>query len=167
MRGSLRLITVRGIDIRLHFTFPLILIWAALQFGLLAGNLSGALFGVTAILILFGLVTLHELGHGFAAQYYDVPVKQIVLSPIGGVAQLSHIPEKPSQEFFIALAGPAVNFLIALLMALVLLTPVASLGNPAAVITGASGFTLNSLFSYIFFYNILLALFNIGAIIAT
>ncbi|GMQ79321.1 MAG: site-2 protease family protein [Anaerolineae bacterium] len=160
MRGSLRLITVRGIDIRLHFTFPLILIWAALQFGLLAGNLSGAVFGVVAILILFGLVTLHELGHSFAAQYYDVTVKQIVLSPIGGVAQLSHIPEKPVQEFVIALAGPAVNLMAALLMALVLLTPVVSLGDPAVVMMGVSGFSLGSLFSFIFFYNILLGLFN-------
>ena len=160
MFRSVRLVTIRGIDIRLHFTFPLILIWAALQFGLLAGNIAGAIFGVVAILILFGLVTLHELGHGFAAQYYDVPVKQIVLSPIGGVAQLSHIPEKPFQEFIIALAGPAVNILVALLMALVVLTPAASLSNPFGVITGVSGFNLNTLFSYIFFYNILLGLFN-------
>ncbi len=160
MRGSLRLVTIRGIDIRLHVTFPLILIWAALQFGLLAGNLSGALFGVIAILILFSLVTLHELGHSFAAQYYGVTVKQIVLSPIGGVAQLSHIPEKPVQEFFIALAGPAVNLIAALLMALVLITPVASLDDPAAVMMGVSGYGLNSLFSFIFFYNIMLGLFN-------
>ncbi len=160
MRGTLRIVTIRGFDIRLHFTFPLIFIWAALQFGLLAGNITGALFGVVAILILFFLVTLHELGHSFAAQYYDVSVKQIVLSPIGGVAQLSHIPEKPFQEFIIALAGPAVNVVVALLMAMILLTPAASLNDPIMVMTGMSGFNLNSLFSYIFFYNILLVLFN-------
>ncbi len=160
MRGSLRLITIRGIDIRLHFTFPLILIWAAFQFGFMAGNLTGAIFGVVAILILFFLVTLHELGHSFAAQYYNVRVKQIVLSPIGGVAQLSHIPEKPFQEFIIVLAGPMVNLIVAILMAMVFLTPAASFSDPISVMMGVSGFNLNSLFSYIFFYNILLGLFN-------
>lgn len=160
MRGSLKLLTIRGIDIRLHITFPLILVWAALQFGMLSGNISGAIFGVAAILILFCLVTLHELGHSFAAQHYHVDVKQIVLSPIGGVAQLGHIPEKPSQEFVIALAGPAVNLLAALLMGAVLLTPSVELQDPTMVIMGISGFSLGSLFSYIFFYNILLGLFN-------
>jgi stage IV sporulation protein FB len=60
--------------------------------------LSGALFGVVAISLLFVLVTLHELGHSYAALRYGVPVKQIVLSPIGGVAQLASIPDKPLQE---------------------------------------------------------------------
>ena len=109
MGSSLKLFSIRGIEVKLHITFPLILLWAALQFGLLAGNLSSALFGVVAVSFLFVLVTLHELGHSFAAQYYGVPVKQIVLSPLGGVAQLAHIPEKPVQEFVIAIAGPAVT----------------------------------------------------------
>ena len=85
MNRSLKLFAVRGIDIRLHITFPLILIWAAFQFGLIGGSVASAVFGVVAISALFALVTLHELGHSFAALYYGVPVKQIVLSPIGGV----------------------------------------------------------------------------------
>jgi Zn-dependent protease len=161
MRSSLKLLTVRGIDIRLHITFPLILVWAALQFGLLSGNINSAIFGVVAISLLFVLVTLHELGHSIAAQYYEIPVKQIILSPIGGMAQLSHIPEKPIQEFVIAIAGPAVNLVVALLMWLILLTPVVDLSDPTLTLMGRSGFTLNGLFSYIFFYNILLALFNL------
>jgi Zn-dependent protease/predicted transcriptional regulator len=161
MRSSLKLLTVRGIDIRLHITFPLILVWAALQFGLLAGNISSAIFGVVAISLLFILVTLHELGHSIAAQYYEIPVKQIILSPIGGVAQLSHIPEKPIQELIIAIAGPAVNLAVALLMSLILLTPLVGLSDPTLTLMGRSGFSLTGLFSYIFFYNILLALFNL------
>lgn len=166
MGSSLKLFTIRGIEVKLHVTFPLILLWAALQFGLLAGNLSSALFGVVAVSFLFVLVTLHELGHSFAAQYYGVPVKQIVLSPIGGVAQLARIPEKPVQEFVIAIAGPAVNFIIAVLMGLLafgtgltIANPLT--GNPLAGLSIGGGFSLQALFSYIFFYNIILALFNL------
>src|SRR5690606_3428426 len=103
MDNSPRLLTVRGIDIKIHITFPLILNWAALQFGLLGGaGLEGALFGVIVIILMFGIVTLHVLSHSVAAQHYGVPVRQIVLLPIGGGAQLDHIPETPWQEFVIA-----------------------------------------------------------------
>jgi stage IV sporulation protein FB len=161
MGRSLRLFTVRGIDVKIHITFPLILVFAALQFGLVSGLASGALFGVIAISILFALVTLHELGHSFAAQYYGVAVKQIVLSPIGGVAQLREMPDKPMQELVIAAAGPAVNFAVALFM--VILIPIlgVQIDNPMAILTGQNGFGLASLFSYIFVYNIFLALFNL------
>ena len=117
MNSSLKLFSVRGIDIRVHLTFPLILIWAAFQFGVLGGGgLAGALFGVISISLLFVLVTLHELGHSFAALNYGVPVERITLLPIGGVAQLRHMPDNPKQEFVIALAGPAVNVALAILM---------------------------------------------------
>ena len=86
MNRSLRILTVSGIDLRLHITFPLILAWAAIQFGMMFGTIAGAIFGIVAISLLFVLVTLHELGHSFAARAYGVPVKQIILTPIGGVA---------------------------------------------------------------------------------
>jgi Zn-dependent protease len=71
----------------MHVTFPLILILAAIQFGLLSGQaLTSAIFGVWVTLILFAIVVLHELSHSFAAQYYNLAVKQIVLWSIGGVA---------------------------------------------------------------------------------
>lgn len=161
MGRSLRLFSIRGIDVKLHITFPLILIFAALQFGLATGSLTGAFFGVGAISILFVLVTLHEFGHSFAAQYYGVPVKQIVLSPIGGVAQLREIPDKPVQELVIAVAGPAVNFVVALLMLALIPVFNIQLANPLAILTGQNGFGLESLFSYVFVYNIFLALFNL------
>lgn len=161
MKNSWKLLSVRGIDIRMHITFPLILVWAGLQFGLVGGSLESAAFGVVAITLLFVLVTLHELGHSFAAMRYGVPVHQIVLTPIGGVAQLARMPDKPGQEFVIAIAGPAVNFAFAVLMGLALLVGGFSLTNPLGVVTGEAGFTLTALFSYIFFYNIFLALFNL------
>ena len=114
MGGSFKLFSIWGIDIKMHITFPLILIWAAVQFGYLSdGGMTGAIFGVIVVSLLFVIVTLHELGHSYAALQYGVPVNDIVLLPIGGVAQLKRIPENPWQEFVIAIAGPAVNFALA------------------------------------------------------
>ena len=158
MNSSLKLFSVRGIDIRLHLTFPLILVWAAFQFGVMSGGgLAGALFGVIAISLLFVLVTLHELGHSFAALNYGVPVERIVLLPIGGVAQLRNMPEKPKQEFVIALAGPAVNVVLAILMGGVAALFGLSLTNP---LTSGVSLSFGAIFSYIFFYNVVLAVFN-------
>lgn len=161
MGRSFKLFAVRGIDVRLHFTFPLILLWAGLQFGLIGGSASAALFGVIVIALLFVLVTLHELGHSFAALYYGVPVKQIVLSPIGGLAQLERMPEKPIQEFVIAVAGPAVNVAAALLM--LPFIPLLGLGlvDFAAALSLSAGLTATAVFIYVFFYNIILAVFNL------
>ncbi len=163
MGSSLRLFSIRGIDIRLHMTFPLILLWAAFQFGVQSGGLviEGALFGVIAISLLFVLVTLHELGHSFAAQYFGVPVKRIILSPLGGVAQLNQIPEKPIQELVIASAGPAVNMIIAVLMGAIIVVFGLDMSNPFQAISGSGGLTLLTLFTYVFVYNIVLALFNL------
>ena len=159
MGGSIPLFRVRGISIRMHLTFPLILVWGAVQFGWLnGGGLSGALFGVVVTLILFTIVVLHELGHSFAALYYGVPVKQIILMPLGGVAQLSRIPEEPRQEFVIAIAGPAVNFLLAILLWLLALVFGASLTVSPEILTSVS---FSSLFSYIFLANLSLGIFNL------
>jgi Zn-dependent protease/predicted transcriptional regulator len=161
MGTSLKIFSVRGIDVRLHITFPLILVWAAVQFGLLNGSVAGALFGVVVISLLFVLLTLHEFGHSFAAQHYGYPVKQIVLTPLGGVAQLTQIPEKPIQEFIVAIAGPAVNVVAAAIMGLVALGTGLPLINPLVATGSAAGFGLDVLFGYIFFYNAMLAVFNL------
>ncbi len=161
MGRSLKLFSIRGIDVRLHVTFPLILIWAAFQFGILAnGGLSGALFGTIVVSLLFVLVTLHELGHSFAALYFGVPVERIVLLPIGGVAQLKEMPDKPFQEFVIAIAGPLVNVAVAIVM--IGLAPLLgfSITNPLAVLGGPISLTISTIAGYIFFYNIALAIFN-------
>lgn len=161
MRSSIKLFSIRGIDVRLHATFPLILIWAAFQFGYLTGGGAvGALFGVIIVSLLFVLVTLHELGHSFAARFFGVPVEQIVLLPIGGVAQLARMPRKPFQEFIIALAGPLVNVAVGILM--LLLAPFLgfSFTNPLLLLNSAPTITLTTIFAYLFYYNIALAVFN-------
>jgi len=164
MDQSLKLFNVRGIAIRVHMTFPLILIWAALQFGILArGGWSGALFGIVTTLFLFVIVVLHELGHSFAAQHYGVEVKQIVLLPIGGVAQLAEIPENPRQEFVIAIAGPAVNFALAIFFGSILFTSGTSLSltDLPGMLFQLGRTSLASIGAYLFAANLLLGLFNL------
>jgi Zn-dependent protease/predicted transcriptional regulator len=164
MDSGIPLFKVRGIQIRMHITFPLILVWGAIQFGFLAGRgVTGAVFGVVVTLILFAIVVLHELGHSFAAQSYGVPVQQIVLLPIGGVAQLGRIPEKPSQEFVIAIAGPLVNFVLAGLLAVFGLVSGLDLGLTGlqTVLRQLGSANLNAVFSYVFVSNLFLGLFNL------
>src|ERR671912_1571953 len=116
MSWSIPLLRVRGIEIKVHVTFVLILVWAAYYWGIETGaGLQGALFGVVATLLLFVCVTLHELGHAVVAQRYGIEVEDITLLPIGGVARIE-VPENPRQELWIALAGPAVNVVIAALL---------------------------------------------------
>jgi len=164
MSRSLRLWTIRDIDIKVHITFPLILLWAAFQFGVMGtGGIGGAVVGIFAILILFVIVLLHELGHSLAAQHYHVEVKQIVLLPIGGVAQLTRIPENPKQEFMIAVAGPVANVLIALLMIIVSLGAGLDLGLTRAplVFQGSGLIRVESIFNYVFISNLIILAFNL------
>lgn len=165
MNSSIRLFTVRGIDIRVHITFPLILVFAILQFGVFAGQgINGAIFGVIVILLLFTIVVLHELGHSIAAQHYGVPVNQIVLLPIGGVAQLQRIPENPMQEFVIAIAGPLVNVVIAILLYLVhILFGIGgvSTNDAMGLLIGVGRGNLDAVFNYVFATNLFLAVFNL------
>ncbi len=122
MNWSITLGTIKGIEIKVHLTFLLVILWAAVEGGVgTGGELRGALFGVLFILILFVCVVLHELGHSLQAMKYGVKVKNITLLPIGGVAQMDSIPEKPGRELSVALAGPTVNFVIAGILGLVLL----------------------------------------------
>jgi Zn-dependent protease/CBS domain-containing protein len=164
MDSSIRLFNVRGIAIRMHITFPLILVWAALQFGIISQmGMRGALAGVIITLLLFTIVVLHELGHSMAAVNYGVPVKQIVLLPIGGVAQLGKMPDKPFQEFVIAVAGPAVNFSLAILLGAVgwFLGYRFEISQLSAAFTGLSQANAASIFSYIFASNLFLGVFNL------
>lgn len=164
MDSSVRLFSVRGIDIKVHVTFPLILIWAAIQFGALSQEgLSGAVFGVVVTLLLFVIVVLHELGHSFTALEFDVPIRQIVLLPIGGVAQMGRIPDQPSQEFLVAIAGPAVNFALAIGFWILALVLGVSLGFQDIVrsLRGMGSLEFASVFRYVFATNFFLGVFNL------
>jgi len=164
MTNAIRLFKVRGIEIKMHFTFPLILIWAGLSFGMFNnGGLEGAVYGVLVTSLVFLIVLLHELGHSIAAQYYMVKVRQIVLLPIGGVAQLEEIPEDPKKELVIAAAGPLVNFALAILLLLVgpLLGQVFSARGLLSLATSLGELSFSSIFLYVFTTNLFIGLFNL------
>ncbi|MGY2050481.1 site-2 protease family protein [Methylobacterium sp. JK268] len=130
MGWSLPLGTVMGTVIRVHLTFLLFLLWIGAA-GFARGGQAAALQSVLYIVLLFLCVLLHEFGHVLAARRYGVRTPDITLLPIGGVARLERIPEDPRQELVIALAGPAVNVVIAGLLVLVLgAVPSAEVENP-------------------------------------
>jgi Zn-dependent protease len=119
MGWSIRLFSVAGTAVRIHLTFFLLLAFYAVA-GWNAGGASTAIYLVTLIVLLFVCVVLHEFGHVFAARAYGIRTSDVTLLPIGGVASLERMPEKPGQEIVVALAGPAVNLLIAFGLAFLL-----------------------------------------------
>ena len=115
MGWSIKLFSWGGTAVRMHITFLLLLAWiAAVQWS--RGGAHEAISGVLFILVLFACVVLHEFGHIWAARRYGIRTPDVTLLPIGGVAALERMPEKPSQEIVVALAGPAVNLVIALVL---------------------------------------------------
>src|SRR5258707_3109544 len=115
MGWSIRWFNVGGTAVRIHLTFFLLLAWiAAIGWG--KGGAAAAIDSVVFIVALFVCVVLHEFGHIIAARRYGIATPDITLLPIGGVASLERMPEKPSQEIVVALAGPAVNVVIALVL---------------------------------------------------
>ena len=120
MRWSFKVARVAGIDIRIHATFFLLLGVMAYLYGL-QGGASWAISAVVIWLLVFLCVLLHELGHALAAKGYGIPTVDITLYPIGGVARVERMPEKPVQELVVALAGPLVNVVIIIVLGAVLL----------------------------------------------
>lgn len=115
MKWSFSFVRVFDIDIKIHATFGLILFLGAIQWGGKNG-IAGAAFGVLLMILLFTCVVLHELGHSLVAKAFGLPVREIILLPIGGVAQLEKNPEKSTHELLISIAGPLVNIAIAVIL---------------------------------------------------
>jgi Zn-dependent protease len=110
----MHLATPFGIPVRLHWTF-FVLVAALLAWGAWMAGAAGAFVVGVASLGLFTSVILHELGHALAARRYGIGTHHITLYPFGGVAAIERMPEEPDQEIVIALAGPAVNVVLAAL----------------------------------------------------
>jgi len=115
MGWSLTIGRIAGTDVRLHFTFLLFLAWIGIA-DYMAGGPAAALDSIIFILLVFLCVTLHEFGHIAMARRFGVNTPQVILSPIGGIASMERMPEKPREELLVAIAGPLVNVAIALLL---------------------------------------------------
>ena len=115
MLRSWRIGTAFGIGIYIHATFWLLPLYVVLQSWSRDGlEMVGMWLALLAAVM--GCVVLHELGHALAARYFGIRTRDITLYPIGGVARLERLSEKPVEELLIALAGPAVNVGIAALL---------------------------------------------------
>ncbi len=149
MKWSLKLGTVAGIGIFLHWTFLILLVGIFFMHLTAGHSFAVAMQGVAFVVAIFACIVLHELGHALTARRYHIQTRDITLLPIGGVARLERMPEDPAQELWVALAGPAVNVVIALVLFVIL----ELLGGLAAVtnITLVGGnFLLNLMLANVF-----------------
>lgn len=116
MKGVVQIAKFFGIPVQVHWTFLLIFVWVlAKGFGE-AWDWETMAWMMGFVLAIFGCVVLHEFGHALTARRYGVDTRDIILSPIGGVARLDRLPENPVHEFMVAVAGPMVNVVIGLVL---------------------------------------------------
>jgi Zn-dependent protease len=156
MKGAWKITTVKGIGVFIHWSFlalPVLVVFTNMSAG---AGIVNTLSELILLLAVFFCVVLHELGHALTAARYGVKTRDIILLPVGGVARLERMPDKPLQEFWVALAGPMVNVIIVLLLALIML---AGKGLPLGIDftdPSANGFVEN-----LAVINISLVLFNL------
>jgi Zn-dependent protease/CBS domain-containing protein len=155
MRWQWKLGTFAGIDVFIHATFLLLIGWIGYSYWLQYGTIAKVVEGILFILALFLCVVLHEYGHALTARKYGVKTRDITLYPIGGVARLERMPDKPIEELWVALMGPAVNVVIAAILFVYLYLSRGSV--PMTDLTLASGSFLVRLMAV----NISLVLFNL------
>ena len=118
MTSAIQIAKVLGIPVRIHWSFALIIFWILYLVYQNEGSTNWQFIAWQSALILalFLFVVLHEFGHALTARRYGIQTLDIILSPIGGVARLDRMPAKPGQEFWVALAGPMVNYGISILL---------------------------------------------------
>jgi Zn-dependent protease len=153
MASSWKIGKAFGIDVYIHWSFWLLPAWVALLSAGFGGSELALNLGVLAAA--FGCVVLHELGHALTARRFGIPTRDITLYPIGGVASLERMSERPLHEFCIAVAGPLVNVVIAALLTCFLLT--VTVVKPGAVLGSLGGLFLVRLL----IVNVMMVLFNL------
>ncbi|TDE06913.1 site-2 protease family protein [Flavobacterium sandaracinum] len=158
MKGSFKLGKIADIGIFVHWTFSLLILFIIFINYRLGQNATQILWSVVFILSIFITVVMHELGHALAAKKYHINTKDITLLPIGGLARLEKIPEKPIEELIVAIAGPLVNITLALITGIFITIPNTSEQLMAEL---SSGVNANNFFLNFFFVNFWLAVFNL------
>ena len=157
-QNSLALFSFKGIKVLMHWSFPLLIVWVIIS-SLGAGMDARHIFQqILYVLVVFCCVVMHEFGHALTALHFGIRTRNILLLPIGGVASLERIPEKPAQELLVTLAGPAVNLAITLLVGI----PFFLFGNNAFITDPIKGPTGSlALIGFIVTVNLGLFLFNL------
>jgi Zn-dependent protease len=161
MRTSWKIGSAFGIGIYIHITFLLLPLIILFETGTQAG-LGVLALSMGLVLALFGCVVLHELGHALMARYFGIGTRDITLYPIGGVARLEGMGKRSFQELCIALAGPAVNVVIAAVLGFIIIPLVdwAALADAATSIGILSANPLESFLFGLFGLNVWMVLFN-------
>jgi Zn-dependent protease len=154
MKWAWKLGRFAGISVYVHATFLLVILWMIWVHWRAGDSIAATLVGIAFVLGIFGCVVLHEYGHALTARRFGVRTRDIILLPIGGVARLERIPEKPSQELAVAVAGPLVTVGIAIV--LYLLLQVSGAWQPV----GTLGTTSGSVLERLMVVNVFLVLFN-------
>lgn len=113
MKASLKLLTIKGISVYVHFTFLFFVVWVLVVY-IASGMLwQQLLWSMVFLASIFACVVIHEYGHAFVAAWFGINAKKITLYPIGGIASIEKLPENPRQELLISGAGPVVSFVLA------------------------------------------------------
>jgi Zn-dependent protease/CBS domain-containing protein len=159
MGGAFKIGRFSGIDVRVHWTFFLLLAFFAFISYQASGSLLGVLTAIATIVALFLCVLLHEFGHSLVAQRLGIGIHSITLLPIGGVSNLESLPEKPADEVKITVAGPLVNVVLAPIFFGVGLLFGAAPRLPADLFTGIGSF--GQFFFYLGYLNVVLVVFNL------
>lgn len=167
MGRSLTVGRIQDIDVKVHPTFGLVVLWVFFDVGSggigFAGGPSTLLFGAVLVALVFGCVLLHELGHSFMAKQFGIRVHDVTLSIIGGVARIEQVPSRPAAEVLIALAGPAMNvaILVALFPILLLYGLIQGFDSPFDYLQRMLETSPGGLLIALFWANALLVVFNL------
>src|ERR671917_351715 len=159
MGGSIKVGRAFGIDVKVHWTFLLLLAFFGFTAYQNSDSLGSALVTVAIIVALFVCVLLHEYGHSLAAQRLGIEIADITILPIGGLARLKSLPEKPWDEVKIAIAGPLVNVVLAPLFFGAALLLGGGLTMPPNILEGVQ--SAAQVFVYLGFLNVALVVFNL------
>lgn len=156
MKYSLPLGKVSGIKISVHWTFLILIGWIIIA-NIRSGSKPAEIaWSIGFVLAVFGCVILHELGHALAAKRYKINTLDITILPIGGIAQLETMPEKPKEELVVALAGPAVNVII-----FAILFPFVQLTSDINELNTLKSINARNFLPVLMSINLWLALFNL------
>ena len=104
---------IAGIPVRMHLTLVLLLGWITLSYATSGASVRATGLGVVLVLAIFAIIVVHELAHALVARRYGVGTRDIMLLPVGGIASLERMPDRPIQELAVALVGPMVNLALA------------------------------------------------------